>query len=59
MDEPKYYIASHAAKIIGIAPNSLRRYETIGVVSPMKDSFGRRLYTKADIDKIKKYREKL
>lgn len=49
---------THAAQAVGIAVETLAYYERIGVIKPMRDSNGRRLYTKADIAKMKAHRAK-
>ena len=47
---------SEAARRIGIAETTLRRYDRAGIVSPLRDSAGRRLFSAEDIKTAKKYR---
>jgi putative resolvase len=47
-----------AASILGIHPNTLRRWEDEGVVpEAQRDSSGRRLYTAAEIEHLKSIAE--
>lgn len=47
---------SAAARAAGCSEVMLRAFERRGVVRPMRDSAGRRLYTPADIDVIQRHR---
>jgi DNA-binding transcriptional MerR regulator len=38
-----------AAHEAGLSPGSLRLYERLGLLSPQRDSLGRRLYTASDV----------
>ena len=51
-DEPCYVI-SVAAKLVDLHPQTLRRYEKIGLVKPVRTS-GRRLYSLRDIERVRK-----
>ncbi|MCC6790673.1 MAG: MerR family transcriptional regulator [Thermomicrobiales bacterium] len=53
-DEPKHGISEVAARC-GIRVSTLRRYEEWGLVEPARSS-GRRLYSEADIDRIRRVR---
>lgn len=53
--EHKFTI-SPAASAVGIATATLRTYEARGIVKPLRDSSGRRLYSDADIQHAKAYR---
>jgi DNA-binding transcriptional MerR regulator len=48
---------SAAARDVGVAAETLREYERRGVVAPLRDSTGRRLYSAADIEAARQYRE--
>jgi DNA-binding transcriptional MerR regulator len=48
-----------AANEAGLSPNTLRIYEQLGLLSPARDSAGRRLFSPADVAdarRIKKQR---
>jgi len=51
-DEPCYVI-SVAAKLVDLHPQTLRRYEEIGLVRPARAS-GRRLYSPHDLERLHK-----
>jgi MerR family transcriptional regulator/heat shock protein HspR len=51
-DEPCYVI-SVAAKLVELHPQTLRRYEEIGLVKPARAS-GRRLYSPRDLERLRK-----
>jgi len=51
-DEPCYVI-SVVAKLVDLHPQTLRRYEEIGLVKPTRAS-GRRLYSLRDIERLRK-----
>ena len=51
-DEPCYVI-SVAAKLVDLHPQTLRRYEEIGLVKPVRAS-GRRLYSPRDLERLRK-----
>jgi MerR family transcriptional regulator/heat shock protein HspR len=51
-DEP-CYIISVAAKLVDLHPQTLRRYEEIGLIKPARAS-GRRLYSPSDLELLRK-----
>jgi MerR family transcriptional regulator/heat shock protein HspR len=51
-DEPCYVI-SVAAKLVELHPQTLRRYEEIGLIKPTRTS-GRRLYSPHDLELLRK-----
>jgi len=51
-DEPCYVI-SVAAKLVELHPQTLRRYEEVGLVKPARAS-GRRLYSPRDLERLHK-----
>ena len=51
-DEPCYTI-SVAAKLVNLHPQTLRRYEELGLIKPTRAS-GRRLYSPRDLDRLRK-----
>ena len=47
------YVISVAAKMIGLHPQTLRHYETIGLVVPERSDGNIRLYSPANIDRLR------
>ena len=47
------YVISVAAKLVDLHPQTLRRYEKIGLVKPVRTS-GRRLYSPRDLERLRK-----
>ncbi len=59
MDKNKHqYGISAAARAVPCAEMTLRNYEKRGVLHPMRDSAGRRLFSANDILLAQKYRAK-
>ncbi len=55
---PIHYGLSHASRKAGVAEPTLRRYSNAGIVKCARDSAGRRIFTEADIECARAYREK-
>jgi MerR family transcriptional regulator/heat shock protein HspR len=51
-DRPRYMI-SVAAELVGMHPQTLRMYEAKGLVRPARTPGGTRLYSDADIDRLR------
>ena len=51
-DRPRYMI-SVAADLVGMHPQTLRLYETKGLVRPGRTPGGTRLYSEADIERLR------
>jgi MerR family transcriptional regulator/heat shock protein HspR len=51
-DRPRYMI-SVAAELVGIHPQTLRIYEQKGLVSPMRTAGNTRLYSDADVERLR------
>jgi MerR family transcriptional regulator, heat shock protein HspR len=51
-DRPIYMI-SVAAELLGMHPQTLRMYETKGLVRPQRTPGGTRLYSEADIERLR------
>jgi MerR family transcriptional regulator/heat shock protein HspR len=51
-DRPIYMI-SVAAELVGVHPQTLRVYETKGLVRPQRTPGGTRLYSEADIERLR------
>jgi MerR family transcriptional regulator, heat shock protein HspR len=53
LDEPRYII-SVAARLVDLHPQTLRHYESIGLVNPRRSGGNIRLYSQRDIDRVRK-----
>ena len=53
MNDRPMYMISVAAELVGMHPQTLRIYETKGLVRPQRTSGGTRLYSQADIEKLR------
>jgi MerR family transcriptional regulator/heat shock protein HspR len=51
-DHPRYMI-SVAAEIVGMHPQTLRMYETKGLVRPKRTPGGTRLYSDSDLERLR------
>ena len=51
-DRPRYMI-SVAAELVGMHPQTLRIYESKGLVSPKRTRGNTRLYSEADLDRLR------
>ena len=51
-DRPIYMI-SVAAQLVGMHPQTLRMYETRGLVRPQRTPGGTRLYSEADVERLR------
>jgi len=51
-DRPIYMI-SVAAELVGMHPQTLRMYETRGLVRPQRTPGGTRLYSEADVERLR------
>src|SRR5436190_13376006 len=52
MDSPRYMI-SVAAELVGMHPQTLRIYESKGLVRPQRTPGGTRLYSESDIERLR------
>lgn len=52
--EEARYVISIAARIVGVGTQTLRYYERAGLVSPSRSEGKRRLYSQADVERLKK-----
>jgi len=52
-DERPRYMISVAAEIVGMHPQTLRIYETKGLIRPKRTSGNTRLYSEADLERLK------
>lgn len=48
------HTVSDAARIVGVSSGALRMWETQGLISPTRDSAGRRVYSDADVERLRK-----
>ena len=53
MDDRPRYMISVAADMVGMHPQTLRMYETKGLVRPQRTPGGTRLYSEADIERLR------
>ncbi len=51
--ERPIYMISVAADLVGMHPQTLRMYETKGLVRPQRTPGGTRLYSEADIERLR------
>jgi MerR family transcriptional regulator/heat shock protein HspR len=53
MDERPRYMISIAAELVGMHPQTLRIYENKGLISPQRTAGNTRLYSEADLDRLR------
>ncbi|HEX9416650.1 MAG TPA: helix-turn-helix transcriptional regulator [Gaiellaceae bacterium] len=53
MDDRPRYMISVAADLVGMHPQTLRIYEQKGLVSPKRTAGNTRLYSEADLDRLR------
>ena len=53
LDEPRYII-SVAARLVDLHPQTLRHYESIGLVNPQRSDGNIRLYSERDIERVRR-----
>ena len=53
MDDRPRYMISVAAEIVGRHPQTLRIYETTGLVRPKRTPGGTRLFSESDLERLK------
>ena len=53
MDERPRYMISIAAELVGMHPQTLRVYETKGLVRPRRTPGNTRLYSEADLERLR------
>jgi MerR family transcriptional regulator, heat shock protein HspR len=53
MDERPRYMISIAAELVGMHPQTLRIYENRGLVSPQRTRGNTRLYSEADLERLR------
>jgi MerR family transcriptional regulator, heat shock protein HspR len=53
MDERPRYMISIAAELVGMHPQTLRIYESKGLVSPKRTRGNTRLYSEADLERLR------
>jgi MerR family transcriptional regulator/heat shock protein HspR len=51
--ERPIYMISVAAELVGMHPQTLRMYETKGLVRPQRTPGGTRLYSEADVERLR------
>jgi MerR family transcriptional regulator/heat shock protein HspR len=53
MDERPRYMISIAAELVGMHPQTLRIYESKGLLRPSRTPGGTRLYSEADLERLR------
>jgi MerR family transcriptional regulator/heat shock protein HspR len=53
MDERPRYMISVAADLVGMHPQTLRIYESKGLIRPQRTAGNTRLYSEADVERLK------
>ena len=53
MDDKPLYMISVAADLVGMHPQTLRIYESKGLIRPQRTSGNTRLYSEADLDRLR------
>jgi MerR family transcriptional regulator/heat shock protein HspR len=53
MTDRPIYMISVAADLVGMHPQTLRMYETKGLVRPQRTPGGTRLYSEADVERLR------
>ena len=53
MNDRPIYMISVAAELVGMHPQTLRMYETKGLVRPKRTPGGTRLYSEADVERLR------
>ena len=56
--ERPIYMISVAAQLVGMHPQTLRMYETKGLVRPHRTPGGTRLYSEADIERLQRQHQR-
>ena len=51
--EPDLYLISMAARMLGMHPQTLRKYERLGLVQPTRTIGSMRLYSREELDRLK------
>ncbi len=53
MDDRPRYMISVAAELVGMHPQTLRIYESKGLVTPQRTAGNTRLYSEADLERLR------
>ena len=53
-DDEAVYTIAVAARLTGMHPQTLRKYERAGLLTPARPSGNQRLYSQADIERLKR-----
>ena len=56
-DDQEYYVISVAAELAGMHAQTLRTYDRLGLVTPMRTSGGGRRYTRRDITMLRRIQQ--
>lgn len=56
-EDTPVYVISVAAQLSGLHPQTLRQYDRLGLVTPNRTSGRNRLYSLADIDRLRRIQD--
>lgn len=51
--EPELYLISVAARLLGMHPQTLRKYERLGLVQPHRTMGSMRVYTRRELERLR------
>jgi len=51
--EPELYFISMAAEMLGMHPQTLRKYERLGLIQPSRSIGSMRLYARAELERLR------
>ena len=54
--EEPCFVISVAARIVGVRTQTLRYYESLGLVRPARSSGGQRVYSRRDVERVRRMR---
>jgi MerR family transcriptional regulator/heat shock protein HspR len=52
-DTPELFLISMAAELLDMHPQTLRKYERLGLVQPMRTLGSMRVYTRSELDRLR------
>ena len=53
MEQQQFFFISVAAEMLGMHPQTLRKYERLGLVRPMRMLGSMRVYTRSELDRLR------
>jgi MerR family transcriptional regulator/heat shock protein HspR len=55
--EEPCFVISVAARILGVRTQTLRYYESLGLVQPARSGGGQRVYSRRDVERVRRMRD--